>query len=185
MGVSSIILINTLGYFLVIISYLLKEKYTRYIFVFFILLLSYLAMNRDLNIPDTRAYVELFKEFNGSFYSYGYEKGFLTLIEVLKYFSILNNYKILFGICSLLLFFSCSLFFNKKDIMGGLFLFNSFYGTYFSLIIIRVGFAFSFLLLSIYFKRNKILNILFFIVALFFHKSAIIFLLYYLIPEKN
>lgn len=176
MGVSSIILINTLGYFLVIISYLLKEKYTRYIFVFFILLLTYLAMNRDLNIPDTRDYVELFKEFNGSFYSYRYEKGFLTLIEVLKYFSILNNYKILFGICSL--------FFNKKDIMGGLFLFNSFYGTYFSLIIIRVGFAFSFLLLSIYFKRNKILNILFFIVALFFHKSAIIFLLYYLIPEK-
>lgn len=43
---------------------------------------------------------------------------------------------------------------GRRNIMFGLLLFNSFYGIYFSLIVIRVGFAFLFLLLSLYlFKK--------------------------------
>lgn len=182
MGIISLICINVLGYIMTLIN--LEKKYNKILEKVYTILLVGLSMYRSVKIPDTIAYIELYNLYNPNLI-YRYEKGFLYLIELFRKLGL--NYKVFFGGICLLLIYSCLKFYNfKKNNMVLLLSLFSFYGYYFSLVIIRVGVAFSFGILGFYYyEKNKIKSILFILIAIMFHKSAVVLVLYCIITNKK
>ncbi|MEG6612847.1 EpsG family protein [Pseudoclostridium thermosuccinogenes] len=174
----------------------------------YIIIASLFAANRDLSIPDTLAYIQLFENLNFDFISMlsntYMEPGYIALSILVK-FIFGNNYKILFFIIT---------FFNMFLIKAGVYYFyeSAFnengafeqkrnikytiplvlyfmtYGYVFNFITIRTGIAFSlvFLAISLY-KKSKVKSLFLYVLSINFHNSALLMLcsLPFLLAKKQ
>lgn len=161
-----------------------KNLYAYIIIIFFALLCG----NRNLNIPDTRAYIDVFNDLNSNIFDTQYlyfETGFIYLSKIIK--NIFGNkyeiYFFLIAILNLIIIY----FIIKREVklrITALVIYLCFYGLFFNFITLRAGLATSIFVLSLsIFNEKKILAIFLFLLASQFHSSVLLFFpIFFILP---
>lgn len=168
------------------------KKENKFVLYFLIFIFSITVGIRELSIPDTRAYYNMFKEINTNIleinYSY-FEFGFIVISKIIK--NLTTNVRVYFGLISVINLLLIIKVFNllklNKVLSLGMIIYFSYYGIYYNMIVLRLGLACSFLMLSIvYLEKNKKINsLILFICSYFFHKSVIYSGLIFIISKKK
>lgn len=158
----------------------------------YIIFVSVLSANRDLYIPDTLAYIEIFKNLSFNLIhelqkSY-MEPCFIILSVFIKYI-FGSNYKIYFFIITLISLliinkaisnlFKCAILQNKYNMhVYSLVIYMLTFGFSNCYIVLRAGLAFSIVTLAFsYIYTSKIKFMILFAFSLLFHNSTIILLI--------
>lgn len=150
-----------------------------------ILYAVFAAIRSVSEIPDTHAYVKFFLEQTElEFFApnkSSFEIGFVYLTRVFTLFT--SNYRVyFFGIALIIIGMFAKAFENQKYSLIPIVLFLSFYGIYFSFIILRAGLAITFFVYGVM-KCDKSIfkTIVFFILSVLFHISSIVMIFAFLL----
>lgn len=177
------------NFLLVIGDFILKERKSKKILLFLAIIgFSILACMRETTIPDTVPYINAFNYENQltSFFApniSSFETGFVLLTRFIAIFT--SSASIYFFIVAMIILsVGAFLFSNQKHFLICFAAFMSFYGIYFSFVILRSGLSIVFFVLAAWRCDNrKILKVVFYILAIAFHRSAIIMLMVYLFAK--
>ena len=137
---------------------------------------SVITANRSMLIPDTIPYYEFFlsqTQITSIFAQNDtrFEIGFVFLTRLIA--KLTNNYTIYFFILSIFMLFLAYLAFKDQQLILVTFAaFLSFYGVYFTSVILRAGFAILLFCVAIK-QQTKLKKIIFLIASVLFHYSAI------------
>lgn len=166
-----------------------KRKLKKFYLIILAMLFSFVAANRLISVPDTEAYIEYFNvlsidiQQNGLLhYTEIFEIGFEMLSRLLLVCGF--GHRSIFFIFAFIVSLLGQIVFNDREfpIIVWL-LFISFYGIYFSFVILRAGISIMcFCTFIKYIKTKKCGSVISLIVAILFHKSVLFpFLIYLLI----
>ena len=180
------------------------QDLTFYLYIFFILLTTFIVIKtrsdnliiqiliiiifvaitgfRDLEVPDTTEYYDIFQSYNEDILDdqfIGQEIGFIAFGKIIK--NLFNNYVIYFSFIALLNILLIRGALSNLEINKclGMIAYISFYGLAVNFIFLRVGLAMSFFIyfFSLYQKGKGFLGSPFLLIAPFFHKSIIVSIL--------
>lgn len=166
-----------------------EVKVSKTIIFIYSILFSLLVSTRSLDVPDTLAYYKYYMDIPMRFdYLLSMESGFgvgYTLINYLTKLFFIGEYRAVFFIIAFInywsTYFGLKLIFKKENnlILFCLIMFISFFGLYYSAMVLRQGLVFSILIVSLGLLINKkiIASLLLGFISVFFHSSGFLVLL--------
>ncbi|MGL6115406.1 MAG: EpsG family protein [Cetobacterium sp.] len=175
-----------LNIILILISFFksLKKKWNILLFLLVVYFYTYNLFLTKLNVDLEYYKSSYFRNLN-SLFDLRLEKGYVLLVNIFNYFKIdfLQFHLIVF--LFIIFSFVYVAYRNYGELYLAAILFLSYYGMYYTHVVIRIGIATGIIIYIFQEKKiNKYVQLCLIYFATYFHSTAIIYILYLLIPNK-